>query len=207
MDGKFNGQIANTVFQVSSEPPAVSVSINKKNLTHEYLTASRRFTVSVLEFDTQMKFIGQFGFKSGREIDKFQGVNHKPGRNGIPVVLDNSIAYFEAEVYGMLDAGSHTVFIGKVTDADVLKQGKPLTYADYHEIKKGLTPRNAATYLKSDAKENEMEKYRCRVCGYVYDPAKGDSDSNIKPGTAFKDLPDNWVCPVCGAGKDEFEKI
>jgi len=51
-----------------------------------------------------------------------------------------------------------------------------------------------------------MEKYVCSACGYIYDPADGDSDSGVKPGTAFKDVPDNWVCPVCGVGKDLFEK-
>jgi rubredoxin len=51
-----------------------------------------------------------------------------------------------------------------------------------------------------------MDKYVCQVCGYVYDPAAGDPDNGIDPGTAFGDLPDDWTCPVCGAGKDEFEK-
>ena len=52
-----------------------------------------------------------------------------------------------------------------------------------------------------------MDKYRCIVCGYIYDPAAGDPDNGIKAGTAFKDLPDNWVCPECGVGKDSFEKV
>jgi len=51
-----------------------------------------------------------------------------------------------------------------------------------------------------------MDKYVCQVCGYVYDPAAGDPDNGIEPGTSFEDLPDDWTCPVCGAGKDEFEK-
>lgn len=52
-----------------------------------------------------------------------------------------------------------------------------------------------------------MAKYRCMVCNYIYDPELGDSESDIQPGTAFEDLPDNWTCPVCGAGKDDFEKL
>jgi rubredoxin len=52
-----------------------------------------------------------------------------------------------------------------------------------------------------------MEKYRCTICGYIYDPAVGDPDHGIKPGTAFQDLPDDWVCPECGVGKDNFEKV
>ena len=50
-------------------------------------------------------------------------------------------------------------------------------------------------------------KYKCKVCGYIYDPVKGDPDGGIKPGTAFKDIPSTWVCPVCGVAKDQFEKI
>jgi len=53
----------------------------------------------------------------------------------------------------------------------------------------------------------DMDKYECTVCGYIYDPEKGDQDSGIEPGTAFEDLPDDWVCPVCGASKDAFEKV
>jgi rubredoxin len=56
-------------------------------------------------------------------------------------------------------------------------------------------------------KENRMKKYRCLMCGYVYNPDKGDPDSGVDPGTSFEDLPDGWVCPDCGAGKDEFEAV
>ena len=52
-----------------------------------------------------------------------------------------------------------------------------------------------------------MQKYKCKVCGYIYDPEKGDPDSGISPGTGFEDLPQDWVCPVCGVGKDEFEPV
>ncbi|MEW6686025.1 MAG: flavin reductase family protein [Candidatus Edwardsbacteria bacterium] len=74
---KLNGQIANTVFQITAEPPTIAVSINKQNLTHQYIQESKVFTVSILLKETPMKFIGNFGFKSGRELDKFKGVNYK----------------------------------------------------------------------------------------------------------------------------------
>ncbi|MBU4190088.1 MAG: flavin reductase family protein, partial [Candidatus Thermoplasmatota archaeon] len=98
MDEKINGQIANTVFQVTSEPPAVAVSINKQNLTHKYIQESKVFTVSILSKETPMKFIGHFGFKSGRELDKFKETDYKVGVTGAPVVLENIIGYLEAEV-------------------------------------------------------------------------------------------------------------
>ena len=100
--GKFNGQIANTVFQVCSEPPMIAIAINRGNLTHEYIMKSKVFIAIVLSKDTPLNFIGQFGFKSGRNTDKFQGVNHRPGENGAPVVLDNAIAFMEAKVVNSL---------------------------------------------------------------------------------------------------------
>ena len=205
---KFNGQIANTVFQITSEPPTIAVSINKQNLTHQFIKESQKFAVSVLSKDTPMKFIGHFGFRSGREIDKFEDVNYKIGDNDIPIVLDNAIAYLVAEVIKEVDVGTHTIFMGKVVEAEILKNEEPMTYAYYHEVKQGKAPKTAPTYIKEETKEEveNMVKYRCKVCGYVYDPEKGDPESGIKPGTPFEELPEDWVCPICGAGKEEFEK-
>ena len=92
---KINGQIANSIFQVTSDPPTIAVSINKKNFTHDCIDECKLFTISVLSEKTPMKFIGNFGFKSGRNIDKFKGVNYKLSNNGLPIVLDYSTAYFE----------------------------------------------------------------------------------------------------------------
>lgn len=82
-----------------------------------------------------------------------------------------------------------------------------MTYAYYHEIKGGKAPKTAPTYNKGANKKEtkKMKKYVCTVCGYVYEPEKGDPDSGIKPGTPFEQLPDDWVCPVCGADKSAFE--
>jgi flavin reductase (DIM6/NTAB) family NADH-FMN oxidoreductase RutF len=147
---KRNGQIANALFQVTAEPATVAVSINKKNLTHEFIEASGVFTVSILEKEAPMKFIGNFGFKTGRNLDKFQGVGCKTGITGAPVVLDNTIGYFEAEVIDKISVGTHTVFIGKVVEAETLKEAEPMTYAYYHEVKKGLSPENAPTFIKKE---------------------------------------------------------
>ncbi|MCK4395346.1 rubredoxin [candidate division WOR-3 bacterium] len=205
---KFNGQIANTVFQVCSEPSVIAVCINKENLTHEFIKESGVYTVSILSENTPMRFIGLFGFKSGTDIDKFKGVDYKVGVTGAPVVLDNSIGFLEAEVMSSADVITHTVFFGKVVEADILNDKEPMTYAYYHTVKRGKAPKTAPTYIKEEKQKEveKMEKYVCKVCGYIYDPEKGDPDSGIKPGTPFEELPDDWVCPVCGVGKDEFEK-
>lgn len=208
---KINGQIANALFQVTAEPPTVAVSINRKNLTHEYIDSSKIFSASILCNNTPMQFIGTFGFKSGRDIDKFKNIIYKIGKTKAPIIVDNCLGYLEAKVINQLDVGTHTIFIGQIVDADVISDEEVMTYEYYHEIKGGKSPKNAPTYI-GDLKETKkmedkkMKKYVCDVCGYVYDPEKGDPDNDIKPGTKFEDLPDDWVCPVCGAGKDSFSE-
>jgi flavin reductase (DIM6/NTAB) family NADH-FMN oxidoreductase RutF/rubredoxin len=215
-EDQINGQIANTVFQITAEPATIAVSINKKNFTHDFITQSKVFAVSVLEQEVDMKFIGRFGFKSGRDEDKFEGINYKIGVTGSPIIMENTIAYLEAEVIQAIDVGTHTLFVGKVVEAENIKKAKPLTYDYYHQIKKGISPKTAPTYIADNKKiENnkkrkeseKMAKYKCSVCGYIYDPEKGNPESGVNPGTPFEDLPDDWVCPVCGAGKDEFEEL
>ena len=206
--GRFNGQIANTVFQVTSEPPTIAVSINKQNLTHEFIKESKVFTTSVLCQETPLSFIGHFGFKSGRDINKLEGIDYQIGETKAPVVMENAVSYLEAKVLQEIDAGTHTVFIGEIVGAEVLSEKVCLTYDYYHQVKRGSTPRTAPVYIEEKKIEAPgAPKYRCTVCGYVYDPELGDPDGGIKPGTSFAEVPDGWVCPVCGAAKSQFEKI
>jgi len=210
--GKANGLIANTVCQVSSDPPRLSVCIHKKSLTHEYVSQSGLFAVSALDESTPLKFIGIFGFNTGRKIDKLSMVCHHNGVSGCAVLTENAIAAFECKVVNAVDAGTHTIFIGDLLSAELLNPGLPLTYSYYREHLRGMTPKNAPTYVpKTELKEEKttggkavMKKYICEVCGYVYDPAEGDPDNGVSKGTPFEQIPDAWVCPVCGAGKDQF---
>ena len=142
-----NGQVANTVFQITSEPPTVAVSINKSNLTNEFIKDSRVFTASVLCQATPLSFIGHFGFKSGRDIDKLKGINYKIGETKAPVVLDNAVAYLEAEVIQDIDVGTHTIFIGRIVAAEVLTEDECMTYQYYHQVKRGTTPKTAPSYI------------------------------------------------------------
>ena len=147
-EGTFNGQIANTVFQVTAEPSQISVCINKENLTHRFIQKSKIFTISILERDAPMEFIGRFGFKSGKEVEKFKGIDYKLGITGVPVIIQNCLGYLECEVVNNIDVGTHTVFIGKVAEAEVIRDGEPMTYAYYHKIKGGRAPKTAPTYIK-----------------------------------------------------------
>ena len=204
---RLNGQIANTVFQITSEPPAIAVSINKNNLTHEFIKESKVLAVSVISQDTPLSFIGHFGFKSGRDIDKLEDISYRTDKTQTPVLTDNALAYLEARVIQEVDVGTHTIFIGELVGADVLREGEPMTYAYYHQVKRGTTPKTAPSYIAEKKEAPRMAKYKCSVCGYVYDPELGDADGGIKPGTSFEEIPDDWACPVCGAAKSEVEKM
>jgi flavin reductase (DIM6/NTAB) family NADH-FMN oxidoreductase RutF/rubredoxin len=207
-DGKIDASIANTVFQITSKRPTIAVSITKSNLTYEFIKASKVFTVSILSQDTPLSFIGRFGFKSGRDTQKLEGIKYKMGRTGAPVILDNAVSYLEARVTNEIDVGDHAVFIANVSEADVLSHKALLTYDYYHHEKRGTTPKTAPSYVREKRPgTSRSAKYRCTVCGYIYNPSHGDPEADIKPGTPFEELPDDWVCPICGVGKGKFEKV
>ncbi|MFH1647217.1 MAG: flavin reductase family protein [Chloroflexota bacterium] len=152
---KLNGQVANTVFQITSEPPTVAVSINKSNLTHEYIMASKVFAAAVLCQATPLPYIGGFGFKSGRDVNKLEGVNYKLGVTKAPIFLDHATAYLEAKVISDVDVGTHTIFVGRIVAAEVLTEETCMTYEYYHQVKRGTTPKTAPSYI---AKEKGDDK-------------------------------------------------
>ncbi len=202
---KGNGFVSNTFFQVTSEPPQFSVCCNKKNLTCEMIESHRWFSVSILNQEADMELIKRFGYKSGRDIDKLAGMNLKYGHNDVPIVLDGAIAYLECTVVNTIDVGTHILFIGELVEAQLLDAKlEPLTYSYYRNVKKGSAPQNAPTYIdkskfKTEAMDDQKNEFECGVCGYVYDEKEEE--------LLFENLPDDWVCPVCGADKSEFSKL
>ncbi len=222
---KMNGQIVNTIFQVTAQPPRIAVSINQQNLTHEYIQQSQIFSVSILDEDTPMRFIGLFGFKSGRDVDKLNKTKYQKGIADCPIVTDHTLGILEVKVVNQMDLGTHTLFIGEIKSAKTLREGTPLTYATYHLIKGGKAPKTAPTYHPDvpetaptytppreapptkATKPKNSQQYQCEVCGWVYNPDIGDPDQQILPGTSFNALPADWVCPLCGASKDQFIPI
>lgn len=200
-----NGFISNTVFQVTSEPPQFAACCNKDNHTAGIIQSTGHFSVSILHKDTPAELFGTFGYKSGKDIDKMEGMEVRYGDSGVPIVLNEAIAFLECKVVQTYDVGSHLMFIGELVQADILDDGKdPLTYLHYREVKKGVAPKNAPTYIDKSKLENkeaekEFAKYECTACGYIYDEQQEE--------TRFEDLPDDWTCPVCGAEKDDFIKL
>jgi len=200
-----NGYISNTVFQVTSEPAKFAACCNKDNYTAEFIKKNGAFSVSVLNQDASSEILGRYGYRSGKDFDKMAGMHVKYGSTGVPVVINESIAFIECRVVQTVDVGSHLIFIGELVNAEILDETKePLTYLYYRKVKKGIAPKNAPTYidkskLETMIKASSDKKYQCPVCGYIYD----ESTENIK----FADLPDDWVCPVCGCDKSDFTEI
>ncbi|MCK9223718.1 MAG: flavin reductase family protein [Candidatus Muirbacterium halophilum] len=149
-DNNYNGCIVNTVFQITSDPATIAVSVNKKNLTNKFMVDSGKFTVSILTESAPMTFIGPFGFRCGSEIDKFENVKYNKGKNSIPYLTEHVCGFIEADIVNSVDVGTHTLFIGQITNMDVISVDKPMTYAYYHEVKKGKTPEKAATFIKGE---------------------------------------------------------
>ena len=210
LDGKLNGQITDALMQVTAFPPRVAVSINKNELTHEYIAKSGVFAVSILAQSADLRFIGLFGFNSGRNINKLAQVKYKIGQTGCPMVTQNTVAVFEAKVRKAIDLHTHTLFVGDVLNGEIVNDLEILTYRYYTRTMKGKVSRNSPSFHgDADTAAAGDVKPGCRicdVCGYVYDPARGDPNQSIAPGTPFEHLPDDWVCPICGADKTHFSE-
>ena len=223
-EGQKVGYIANTVFQVTSEPPFIAVSCHKNNASTVIIRKSGSFSVSVLRKDASPKLIGDFGFKSGRDIDKYGELQIIRSKTGAPVVLNDSLAWFDCQIREMNDLGSHWLIIGEVMESELISEDEPLTYAWYREKYKILSPKNSPTYLDRDQLEEERQtalsesagsgekeaahrEYVCVICGFTYDPAEGDQSVGILPGTPFEELPEDYRCPVCNAAKEYFKAL
>ena len=145
MDGdRYNGCIANTVMQVTAEPPALVVSINKDSFTYDCIRESGRFSVSVLSEASNPRLIGAFGFQTGRFHNKFDGVRYEE-KDGLPILSD-CCAYVLCNVRDTLDAGSHMLFLADIVECDHISQEPPMTYDYYHRVIKGKSPKTAPTY-------------------------------------------------------------
>lgn len=212
-DNERNAYIANTVFQVTSQPARLAISCHKENHSSRLLEEGGSFGVSVLQKDTPIEFIRRFGYQSAKDTPKFPGLNFRKGKTGVPVVYDYTIAWFECRIDQKVDSDTHWIFIGEVVDFGMLSSyDEPLDYAWYRETYKAASPSKAPTYVPSGS-ENQPSAassvsplHACAICEYVYNPAKGDPANAIPPGTPFEELPEDWLCPVCGAGKGVFSE-
>lgn len=184
---KDNGCIINTTIQVTTTPNRISVTVNKNNLTHDMIKETGEFNVSILTTGSKFETYKHFGFQSGRDVDKFKDYDKaKRAENGIYYITEETNGYISGKVVESVDLGTHTMFIADVTAGEVLSSEPSVTYSYYHE---NIKPKPQAEEAPS---ENGKKKYRCVICGYVYE---GD------------ELPEDYVCPICKHGAADFELI
>lgn len=183
------GCIANSAMQVTSSPATIAVSINHDNFTNGAIEKSGIFALSILPEDIEQSIIGTFGFKSSRDTDKFSAVAADE-KSGVKI-LTAAKSYIVCRVINKMETSTHTVFLGEVIDADVLGDGEPMTYAYYHRVVKGKSPKNAPTYIAEEAPQ-EKSGWKCSICGYIANE---------------ETLPEGYTCPVCGVPKSLFNKI
>ena len=185
-DSKVNGCITNTCIQVANSPTRVAIAVLNTNYTCDLIKESGIFTVSLLDDTCKFETIKHFGMQSGRDVDKFEYLDLPKDLNGIPYLGWQTCAVISCKVVEQHELGSHTLFIGEIEDAQQLSDNAPMTYADYQNHVK---PKPAAKPAPSDKK---IVGWRCKICSYVYEGSE---------------LPDDFLCPLCGHGKDDFEPI
>ena len=180
-DGKKdNGLIVNTVSQVADNPTRISVTINKANYSHHTIKQTGKMNVNCLTVDAPFAVFETFGFKSGRNTDKFENCTPIRSDNGLIILPKYINAAMSLTVENYVDLGSHGMFICTVDEARVISDRESMTYAYYHE--------NVKPKPETDGKKG----YVCKICGYVYEG---------------EPLPDDFICPLCKHGAADFEKI
>ena len=183
---KDNGCIINTAIQAASEPNQLSICVNKANYTHDMIQRTGKFTVSVLSQKAQFELFKHFGFQSGRDTNKFEAFEQcARGTNGIYYITEGTNAYISVTVTKTEDLGSHTMFIGEITDMEVLSNVPSVTY-DYYQNNIKPKPQEIGKT------EDGQTIWRCRICGYEY---------------VGEELPDDFICPLCKHPASDFEKV
>ena len=169
----------------------IDASNNKENDTTDTILKSNVFHVTALASNVDMNVIATFGFQSSKEIDKFQSFETKYDTLDNPYIEEGMNASFACKVVHTLDVGSHIIIVGEVVESESLSQENSMTYAYYHDVKKGTSPKNAPTY-QEEIKTDKKTKWRCKICGYIYEG---------------EELPADFICPICGQPASMFEKV
>lgn len=183
-----SGCVVNTLNQVTSSPAQVSVTINKENETAKVMSMTKKFNAVILSQAIDPKIIQEFGFQTSSHIDKYAGKKQSKDTLGIPYLTEGVVARVTCEVVKQIDLGTHIMYIGSVVESEIISESEVLTYSYYRQTLKGQTPPKAPSYQE----ETKKVGYRCSVCGYVYEG---------------EELPEDYVCPICGAKRSAFQKL
>ena len=185
---KQNGCIVNTVAMITDSPKRITVFVNKANYTEELLRKTGVFNVSILTESAPFDVFKQFGFVSGRDVDKFAGKSYPTTENGLYYIAENTNAVLSAKVVDCYDYGTHTLFVAEVTEAKTLSDEKSVTY-EYYQNNIKPKPQAPKTEEKS---ENTQHKWVCKICGYTHEG---------------EELPADFICPWCKHPAEDFEQI
>ena len=181
-DDKDNGCIINAVNQVTLTPCCLAIAVNKLNYTHDIIVDTKEFNLSVLTKKTPFSIFKNFGYQSGKTVNKFTNCDAAKSDNGICYLPQYANSYFSCKVANIIDLGTHSLFIAEVTQAEILNDEPSLSYSYYlANIKEDLPVAKPAT-----------KAWRCKICGYIYE---GDP------------LPADFICPLCKHGAIDFEKV
>ena len=183
---KQNGCIVNTVSMITDNPTRIVVFVNKANYSEELLRKTGVFNVSVLTESAPFEIFKQFGFQSGRNVDKFEGGRYETSENGLYYLPEHANAVLSSKVVDYYDYGTHTLFVAEVTEAKTLSNEKSVTYEYYQS---NIKPKPQAP--KAEEK-SEKGKWVCKICGYVHEG---------------EELPDDFICPWCKHPAEDFEKV
>ena len=183
-DDVVNGCITNTCMQVANSPTRIAISVLNTNYTCELIKKSGVFALSILSEDCSFQTIQHFGFQSGRNVNKFESMTPPVDCNGVPYMGWHACAVISGKVVEQMDLGSHTMFIAEVADAILLNDKAPLTYADYQARVKPKPQK-----VQEDKK---IVGWKCKICNYIYEGSQ---------------LPQEFSCPLCGHGPEDFEPI
>jgi flavin reductase (DIM6/NTAB) family NADH-FMN oxidoreductase RutF/rubredoxin len=196
-DGKINACIINTAAQATSEPGRILATMMKTNYTTELIQKKGSFAISVVSLACPLKVIGNFGYGSGRDKNKFATIPYKLDEKGNPYLSEHTVARFSCQVEQTIDLGSHYLFIGLVTESEVTGSEQPMTYGNFRTLKTGGTVpglvRQAVVSGQEQKKDEPKKRWVCSICHYVYD---GE--------IPFEELPEDYVCPVCKRDKSVF---
>ena len=195
-DGERNaGCVVNTVTQATSGPVTLTVCIHKDNYTNQCIKKSKAFSVSILSEQAKENTIAVFGFSSSRDRDKFSEAPYGLTPSGLPYIKEGVTGYIQCRVIDFIDNYTHTIFIAEAEEAENLSKDKPMTYAYYHQVIKGKTPKNASSYAEEPKEAKAAAgSYKCSICGYVYPGSREE----------FEKLPDDYKCPICRVLKNKF---
>lgn len=187
-EGQLQGCIVNSLHQVTATNPfKFTLTVNKSNETCKAIEATGTFAATVLSQDTPEDLVKLFGYKSGRVVQKFDGLNVGFDEAGNPYLKDHALARISCKVLDKVDLGSYILYVAAVTEAEVLGEGQALTLEDFNRAGNKNPP--TATVVRT---MDENFGWKCTICGYIAE---------------METLPDGYKCPICRAGKDKFVKL